>query len=522
MNSSSSLPDRQRWRELIQRHLLGTISVEESVELESALAARREARADFRLRCNVDAALRQHASTALDGSADRVPIVKSSWFSPRRWAIAVVALMGVGAIVSGLGIYSSTRTNVEAPTIFVGTLVGAQDCVWDGKAPVVGSRLTNAALTLKQGQATILFDSGARMVIGGGTLLRPNDANSAELLRGRATVHCPESAFGFNLTTPNSSLVDLGTEFGVDVSTAGTTELHVFEGEVELGSRPSANARNEAATQLVEAGQARRIVSTAVRPIAISRDSFPRDFPEKLSVAGAGRLIAMESFDYPTGALGANAGGDGWGSPWSGAILGNASSVPVGPGTMTNIGAGFPKPSGLVLLQSRTREVKRFLQEPIDSARDHELYISFFLRKIGQEESAPGHAALMLRSSTDPAAIIAVGVDTKNHFRVSNRGRNVSADVQCVEGRTYFLVARYDFHRELPTEVSLAVFDAEAEELTGEPVVWPVRNANVGTGSGFDLLTLRNNMGGVFEFDEVRVGTSWNAVTASPMKMAGR
>lgn len=52
---------RARWCELIDLHLLGIISREDAIELETALAAHREARDDFRLRCRLDAALRQEA-----------------------------------------------------------------------------------------------------------------------------------------------------------------------------------------------------------------------------------------------------------------------------------------------------------------------------------------------------------------------------------------------------------------------------------------------------------------------------
>ncbi len=60
--SSSNPPNRARWCELINQHLLGTISKDDAIELEAALKASREAREDYRQRCNVDAALRQEAA----------------------------------------------------------------------------------------------------------------------------------------------------------------------------------------------------------------------------------------------------------------------------------------------------------------------------------------------------------------------------------------------------------------------------------------------------------------------------
>jgi hypothetical protein len=60
--SSSNKPNRARWCELIDLHLLGTISQDDAIELEAALKSSREAREDYRQRCNVDAALRQEAA----------------------------------------------------------------------------------------------------------------------------------------------------------------------------------------------------------------------------------------------------------------------------------------------------------------------------------------------------------------------------------------------------------------------------------------------------------------------------
>ena len=66
MKRSPKAPDAARWRELIHQHLLGTISNEESVELEIVLTTNHEAREDFRQRCNIDAALRQQAAVQME------------------------------------------------------------------------------------------------------------------------------------------------------------------------------------------------------------------------------------------------------------------------------------------------------------------------------------------------------------------------------------------------------------------------------------------------------------------------
>ena len=99
-------PIRARWRELIDRHLLDELSNDESRELEAALAAHREAREEFRLRCNVDAALRQKA-TALAGETP-APAARSSnghtsvapqWFSWLAWRPLTAAAAGKPLVI---------------------------------------------------------------------------------------------------------------------------------------------------------------------------------------------------------------------------------------------------------------------------------------------------------------------------------------------------------------------------------------------------------------------------------------
>ncbi len=51
---------------------------------------------------------------------------------------------------------------------------------------------------------------------------------------GQMRVHVPPHARGFKLMTPDAKVVDLGTEFGLKVSDSGKSDVHVFDGEVEV------------------------------------------------------------------------------------------------------------------------------------------------------------------------------------------------------------------------------------------------------------------------------------------------
>jgi hypothetical protein len=76
---------------------------------------------------------------------------------------------------------------------------------------------------------------------------------------------------------PHARIVDLGTEFGVEVADSGETEVQVFVGRVEL--QPPAGTASPATSVVIGAGQARRITrggagEPIVQTIPLSADTF--------------------------------------------------------------------------------------------------------------------------------------------------------------------------------------------------------------------------------------------------------
>ena len=55
----------------------------------------------------------------------------------------------------------------------------------------------------------------------------------------------PAAAVGFGVQTSTVDVVDLGTEFGMTVDTAGTTDLCVLKGSVEAMPRIGADAAGQ-------------------------------------------------------------------------------------------------------------------------------------------------------------------------------------------------------------------------------------------------------------------------------------
>jgi hypothetical protein len=103
----------------------------------------------------------------------------------------------------------------------------------DGPAPAEGSVLAARGLRLREGRATLSFFSGVTLTIEGPADLDLVSADRVFCRRGRLRVRAPKGAEGFVVATPDSAVVDLGTEFGLNVEGDGKARIMVFEGAAE-------------------------------------------------------------------------------------------------------------------------------------------------------------------------------------------------------------------------------------------------------------------------------------------------
>lgn len=157
----------------------------------------------------------------------------------------------------------NTASNSNQSSDTVARLIASVDAVWQDAAPAPGSSLPPGSYSLEQGSADLKFDEGARITLRGPARFNLKSANHLHLLSGKMVAYIPEDALGFAVTTPQSEIVDLGTEFGLDVVADGRTDIHVMDGLVEVYSR-NASSDTEKILQTgikIEEGQARRLES---------------------------------------------------------------------------------------------------------------------------------------------------------------------------------------------------------------------------------------------------------------------
>ena len=220
-----------------------------------------------------DPGIFQHDDT-IARATDTMPLParRAAWFSKHisRDSIVITAVLflAVGLVLGRLymsnGTDDGTRKTAEKPAPaakHVAILNGESEVTWiEGqRTKAHDPRLwPGEKLVIDGGLIDLKYLTGARVVIEGpaefvvgGTeaqgkeiarsssphpsrLTPQSSANSGYLARGKLVARCKTKASkGFTIHTPHAQVVDLGTEFGVDVKLGGAIRLLVFEGKVD-------------------------------------------------------------------------------------------------------------------------------------------------------------------------------------------------------------------------------------------------------------------------------------------------
>jgi len=190
----------------------------------------------------------------------------------------------------------------------VAQLVDQIDAEWDQdmQLPDFDNSMRQTTYGLSKGYASIRFKNGVMITVEAPaewSLLRGGDM---ELFAGRIYAVVPERAHGFTVMARDTKIVDLGTEFGVEVDKSNNTQLHVTRGETLLFS---GDKNSKKPPVKVNGGAARQIDSAGiVRNIGVARGKFVKWIDSKSGVAWNGKnnlgpagdgLIFNESFERP-------------------------------------------------------------------------------------------------------------------------------------------------------------------------------------------------------------------------------
>jgi len=196
------------------------------------------------------------------------------------------AMAAVGMVIAYL-LYLVLQ---PVPPAFVAVLTDGVNVKWaDSQQPTeLDSLLRPEYMKLVEGFAEITFDGGAKAIIEAPAEIELQNASRAYLQSGKMSATVPVEARGFALNTPSSSIIDLGTEFSVHVKKDGSSDIHVFKGQVslmagELGDM--VDKLGEKIAQIVEAGQAKCVRAGRIQDIQFGRTKFVRNMPSPYELA---------------------------------------------------------------------------------------------------------------------------------------------------------------------------------------------------------------------------------------------
>jgi hypothetical protein len=414
----------------------------------------------------------------------------------------------------------------------VAKITATRNCLWQLPTQGVGfgSELhAGQRLELAAGLVEITFEDGATVVLEGPATFDVRDQGRAQLREGRLAAMVPEEARGFEVGTSRLNVVDFGTEFGLMTESEGATEIHVFSGPVKAQLLDERG--QQVRTLELDTAQAARIqpLTAMIAPIPARGEEFVR----ALAVTSGPHdgLYAYDGFDYPAGTLAEQNGGFGWAGAWF-----NAESDAQLDLNSNGVKQGSLEYDGLVPAANRAAQtaqqnrIRRSLSTSIGGVFDaaglvenqdgirlvgHDgstVYLSFLQRVNKTNDVFYGLELHRSDGNANRVLCIGHGAERTGYGVTSNYniyGPRNFPSLGEEDTSTNFFVVRVTFGSGNRDRVE--VF-RNPESLVDEDAC--VADAELTGNFAFDRISLGNFHGTkVHEVDEIRVGTTFRAVT---------
>ena len=227
---------------LIDAAIEGDISEADFLKLEAELSVDGEIRRAFYDRVLLTDLLLMEGAAQLDSDSPRVLRKVRLTGAGKYWRGAFAAMVALCAsLVLLLSVQWQGRpetsalvtANQEQQSSGYAILSGQSDAIWaNEKTIATGSIVPPGEQHLINGVAQFELFSGVTLVVQGDAKFAILSPMEVSVALGKVRANVPEPAQGFRLRTAAGEVVDLGTEFAVDVS-ADKSEVHVLDGKVD-------------------------------------------------------------------------------------------------------------------------------------------------------------------------------------------------------------------------------------------------------------------------------------------------
>jgi len=210
---------------------------------------------------SVQLASLDHRGVLQDRNRRRSKFVQKSW------------LLAACLLIAALGIAWVSRGHLGPQSSTIAEILEQEGVAWSKNTTALGQNgeISTGLLELQAGAVTLQFRSGVTMYAIAPATLRIESDMLVLLDRGQASANVPKWATGFTIETPDVEVVDLGTKFGVLARDDRSTDVVVFEGEVDLKPSYDSNSQQTRLYQgegvrVSNAGKIARVVEVRREP----------------------------------------------------------------------------------------------------------------------------------------------------------------------------------------------------------------------------------------------------------------
>jgi hypothetical protein len=153
---------------------------------------------------------------------------------------------------------------------------------------------SEALIELRSGIARLKFNSGAETILEGPCTFSCLSTEQIGLHSGKLYVRVPKGAEGFTVKTATTKIIDLGTEFGVDMNTSGQMGLYMYKGKASLITTPT--DKKDVTSLILKEGQAKQVnCEGEVSELEFVLTKFIRQFNLKHNIVWKGEPLRLAS-----------------------------------------------------------------------------------------------------------------------------------------------------------------------------------------------------------------------------------
>lgn len=137
---------------------------------------------------------------------------------------------------------------------------------------------------LTEGELQLTFFNGAQVILKGPAVFEVQGPTSLLVNYGECSVYAPEGAEGFEVKTPVSHVIDLGTRFSINVNESGQTDVQIIEGEAEVHPVNSLHSPKQQTISLTK-GMAKRYThdqKNIAQDIPYRHNSYSSQLPDRV------------------------------------------------------------------------------------------------------------------------------------------------------------------------------------------------------------------------------------------------